>query len=497
MPPLCSPFNPVTLKWMRLGLILVAVSYALYQGVMDPVFFGLAVIALALLFCSHLNARNFDDMRAQLEELGHHFRNGDLYHRITNIPPKSPLQRVAYRLNEGMDQAESFICEVETVAAFAEQNLYYRNVFFQGFKGSFQRSLKHIHHSQSIAENSFWQHQTEGTKESINVLKTKNLLTNLLGAQADIVSIAQEMDDVESTSATAAKNAIHSKSSVASVIENTEHVVQKITELRESSSDMDQASEEIANIIGLIASIADQTNLLALNAAIEAARAGDHGRGFAVVADEVRTLAANTKDATDKIVSIIGRVLQASRSMAADSEQMQKLSTESQTLVDSFKQSFNDFADMAQHNLTVVSSAAMTCHVTLAKVDHVVYMQRAYRALDEGADAQNMSPILVDDQSCRFGLWLKAPDGGKKYEHLPSFSAIAQPHRDVHMNVHAMLALLLGDWKKNCATQAEIVRNITAAENSSLELIEILKHLVEEKQKFESADADGGEIDLF
>ena len=52
-----------------------------------------------------------------------------------------------------------------------------------------------------------------------------------------------------------------------------------------------ESSSRIANIIGVIDSIAFQTNILALNAAVEAARAGEQGRGFAVVATEVRNLA--------------------------------------------------------------------------------------------------------------------------------------------------------------------------------------------------------------
>ena len=83
-------------------------------------------------------------------------------------------------------------------------------------------------------------------------------------------------------------------------------VEQMVTTMR----DIQESSQRIADIIGVIDGIAFQTNILALNAAVEAARAGEQGRGFAVVAAEVRALAGRSADAAKEIKGLIDTSVQ-------------------------------------------------------------------------------------------------------------------------------------------------------------------------------------------
>jgi methyl-accepting chemotaxis protein-1 (serine sensor receptor) len=112
----------------------------------------------------------------------------------------------------------------------------------------------------------------------------------------------QQMTSTVQQTAESSRQASQLASAATEVAGRGGDVVQRVVRTMGEISD---ASRRIADIIGVIDSIAFQTNILALNAAVEAARAGEQGRGFAVVASEVRALAGRSAEAAREIKSLI------------------------------------------------------------------------------------------------------------------------------------------------------------------------------------------------
>lgn len=89
-----------------------------------------------------------------------------------------------------------------------------------------------------------------------------------------------------------------------------EQIHNSTNECKEIISNLGEESKEIIGIVGTITNISSKTKILALNATIEAARAGENGKGFAVVAEEIQKLSEQTKTAVESIRNIVNEVVE-------------------------------------------------------------------------------------------------------------------------------------------------------------------------------------------
>lgn len=254
---------------------------------------------------------------------------------------------------------------------------------------SIRESVQHIHtNAQEIAQgNSDLSARTEEQAASLQ-------------------QTAASMEEIKTTVRQNADNAHTARQLAVSASDNTQQGGNVMQSLEQIMAQITVSSRQIADINGVIDSIANQTNILALNAAVEAARAGEQGRGFAVVAEEVRNLARRSADAAKEINQLIHTCVSnmdtGSRQVNQASVVMQDIvssvaqvtqimgeitsaSDEQSTGINQISQAVNEMDLVTQQNAAMVEEAAMAAGGLEAQSDALEKLVAQFVLTHEGS----------------------------------------------------------------------------------------------------------------
>ncbi|MGR8929052.1 MAG: methyl-accepting chemotaxis protein [Gammaproteobacteria bacterium] len=244
----------------------------------------------------------------EIEEIVDSVKVGRLDKRIALEDKQGFFAKLSEGINELTDVIERVFHDVgSTMESMAEGDL--TNRITSDYQGVYLNCKNDINATIDKLSDIFGQ-----VAESANFINNSsqeiasgnnNLSQRAEQQAANLQETAASMEELTSTVKNNADNAQQANLVASNARELAEKGGNVVAAAVAAMQEINESSNKIADIIGVIDEIAFQTNLLALNASVEAARAGEQGRGFSVVATEVRNLAQRSATAARESKELI------------------------------------------------------------------------------------------------------------------------------------------------------------------------------------------------
>ncbi|MGR9013236.1 MAG: methyl-accepting chemotaxis protein [Gammaproteobacteria bacterium] len=256
----------------------------------------------------------------EIDQLVQGVKVGDLSARIKLSDKEGFAKALSVGINELTDVIENVFSDVNRVMEnMAEGDL--TTAITNDYQGVYAECKNNI--NDTMAKLSEFIIQIRDAADFIDsssqeMASGNNNLSHRAEQQAaNLEETAASMEELASTVKNNAQNTIQATE----VVNSASQLAQKgggvVKSAITAMQEINESSNKIAEIIGVIDEIAFQTNLLALNASVEAARAGEQGRGFSVVATEVRNLAQRSATAAQQSNELIQNSVQKVRAGTA------------------------------------------------------------------------------------------------------------------------------------------------------------------------------------